>query len=375
MDGRRFPSAPFSQASTTGIISFVDLNSIPTAAIDRIEILNDGGSATYGSDAVAGVVNVITKSDYNGADITNYFGISQRGDDEVYHGSLVAGISKQLSESSKLSIVTAFDYYQSSPIRSEDRGYANLHHSKLSSNYPDQANFTPTAGSYFDAAGNTYVLRPGTRGPATAADFTVGPDAQANQDFSLAYQQLQAREERYGGMVNLNYDVNTWLKLYDSFMIQQVNETSSYLNQGVYPGDVTIPANNPFNPFGTELTVNGQSMKEFGPDLTDTTIRTLRNVVGLTIQLPKGWFIDASFLYGESDGTQVLPNFINRSRLQSALGGTLAGFNGQFFNPFTDSAVSGSPNAQFINALRIRRNRRFPNRLSNLERSWGRDVD
>jgi iron complex outermembrane receptor protein len=353
VDGRRFPTAPFSQFSMTGIISFVDLNSIPTAAIDRIEILNDGGSATYGSDAIAGVVNIITKTDYNGADISNYFGISQRGDDEVYHGSLVAGISRQLSDTSKLSIVTAFDYYQSSPIRSEDRGYALLRHSDRSSNYPDQANFTPTAGSYTDAGGNTYVLRPGVKGGATANDFTVGPDALANADFKLDYQELLARETRYGGLVNVNYDVNTWLKLYDSFMIQQVDESSSYLNQGLYPGDVTIPANNPFNPFGTELTANGQSMKEFGPDLTDTTIRTLRNVVGLTIQLPKGWFIDASFLYGESDGTQVLPNFINRSRLQSALGGTLAGFEGQFFNPFTDSEVSGSPNAQFIKALKI----------------------
>jgi iron complex outermembrane receptor protein len=57
VDGKRMPSFPFPIAV---VISFVDINSIPLAAVDRIEILNDGGTAVYGSDAIAGVVNVIT---------------------------------------------------------------------------------------------------------------------------------------------------------------------------------------------------------------------------------------------------------------------------------------------------------------------------
>jgi iron complex outermembrane recepter protein len=63
VDGKRMPSFPF---PINGVISFVDINSIPLAAVDRIEILNDGGTAVYGSDAIAGVVNVITKNEYNG---------------------------------------------------------------------------------------------------------------------------------------------------------------------------------------------------------------------------------------------------------------------------------------------------------------------
>ena len=90
VDGYRFPSYPIPLNS---VFNFVDINAIPLAGVDRIEILKDGGSATYGSDAVAGVVNVITKDSYNGADIVNYFGISQRGDYGVYHGSLTAGIT------------------------------------------------------------------------------------------------------------------------------------------------------------------------------------------------------------------------------------------------------------------------------------------
>jgi iron complex outermembrane recepter protein len=96
VDGRRMPAAPFNQVSVNSVISFVDLNTIPLAAVDRIEVLNDGGSATYGTDAIAGVVNVILKDEYNGADISNYYGISQRGDDETYHGSLVGGCPRSL---------------------------------------------------------------------------------------------------------------------------------------------------------------------------------------------------------------------------------------------------------------------------------------
>src|ERR1700739_3423750 len=68
VDGLRYPQYPFPQVSTSAITSFVDLNSIPMGAIDRIEILNDGGSATYGTDAVAGVVNVVLKDEYDGAE-------------------------------------------------------------------------------------------------------------------------------------------------------------------------------------------------------------------------------------------------------------------------------------------------------------------
>ena len=117
VDGKRMPAFPLPQVTTAGVISFVDLNSIPLAAIDRIEILQDGGSAVYGSDAIAGVVNIITKDEYNGADILQYWGISEHGDAETYHGSLVSGASHKLwDDDSKLSIVVAFDYFEQGPI-------------------------------------------------------------------------------------------------------------------------------------------------------------------------------------------------------------------------------------------------------------------
>ena len=69
IDGRRQATYPYAQFGTE---SFVDLNSIPEAAVDRIEVLKDGASSIYGSDAVAGVVNIILKDEYNGSDLKFY---------------------------------------------------------------------------------------------------------------------------------------------------------------------------------------------------------------------------------------------------------------------------------------------------------------
>jgi iron complex outermembrane recepter protein len=358
VDGLRYPQFPFPQVSTSAVISFVDLNSIPLASVDRIEVLNDGGSATYGTDAIAGVVNVIIKDEYNGADLLNYFGISQRGDAEVYHGSLVGGLTQKLSDTSKVSIVAAIDYYTSGPIMQEDRAFTTLQHSRFSPKYPDQPNFPPYAGQFSDAAGNFYQVIPGTKGPAiTASDFTVnGP---LLNEFNSQFYQLQPRESRLGGLVKFKYEPTEWLKFYDSLIIQRNEELSSYQNEGVYSpsafnsGGVTVPANNPFNPFGVPLTIDSLALGEFGPFRTDTTITTLRNVAGVTIQLPCGWYIDSNVLYGESDGTETINNNFTVSGLQAALNGTLAGNVGQFFNPFTDQSVSGPNKAFYGNKLLV----------------------
>jgi iron complex outermembrane receptor protein len=355
VDGYRFPSYPIPLNS---VENFVDLNSIPLTGVDRIEILKDGGSATYGSDAVAGVVNIITKDTYNGADITNFYGISQRGDFEVYHGSLTAGVSDKPLFGGKFSVVTAFDYYSQSPIESLDRWYAYGDRSKLSRNYPNQpVAFFPANGSFTGVTtGNTYAVKPGTIGPdISASDFLVLPPGtpSAFNTYIPTDEQLAARETRYGGIINSSYSPTDWLKFYDRFIIRRNEENTITPNQGFSAADaIVVPANNPFNPFGEDLIPNGQLEREFGPWSIDVITRTLRNIVGATVQLPHDWFIDGSFLYGESDATWTIYNSINKMRLQEALNGTLPGFEGVFFNPFTDQNLNIHPNSQFYDALR-----------------------
>jgi iron complex outermembrane receptor protein len=160
-----------------GPISFVDLNSFPLSAVDRVEILKDGGSAIYGSNAVAGVINVVLRNDYKGTDLNYYYGISQRGDYQVDHAQFTSGLSQNFSETSKLSIVASFDFYNQTPIESADRAYsAFLEHSRYSSKYIDLPQFFSPRGSFVDPNDNIFSVKPGTTGSnITTSDFDVGP--------------------------------------------------------------------------------------------------------------------------------------------------------------------------------------------------------
>jgi outer membrane receptor protein involved in Fe transport len=71
----------------------VDLNIIPTQMVDRVENLAIGGAPTYGSDAIAGVVNVITKTDYEGLNVGATYGITERGDGQRYNGNALYGMN------------------------------------------------------------------------------------------------------------------------------------------------------------------------------------------------------------------------------------------------------------------------------------------
>ncbi len=360
VDGQRFPVSALPQQTTAGAISFVDINAIPIAAIDRIDFLNDGGSATYGSDAVAGVVNVILKDEYNGADLLYYYGISQRGDLEVHHTSFTGGFTQGLGKWGKLKVIGAFDYYEQSPISFEDRPFNRLDHSHYSSRYPDLPNVVSPLGTFSDAAGNTYQVRRGSREPITADNFIVNDPNFPIPDFNPIWQQIVPRETRIGGYAKITWEPTDWLKFYDSFIAQYQAETSSYPNQGVYApatfgnnGGIRVPANNPFNPFGVELINQGQSLNEFGPLRAETEITTFRNVVGAIAQLPHNWYVDTSFVYGESDATYKQLNMPFVAGLNAALAGTLPGKEGIFFNPFTDQLLHNGPNKVFYNDPRV----------------------
>ncbi|HBD20949.1 MAG TPA: TonB-dependent receptor, partial [Arenimonas sp.] len=87
IDGRRAPTNPMSASSGT------DLNAIPLAAVERIEILSDGASAVYGSDAIGGVVNVILRKDFNGAEIRYGIGSTEVKGGDLQDMSVVFGSS------------------------------------------------------------------------------------------------------------------------------------------------------------------------------------------------------------------------------------------------------------------------------------------
>ena len=351
VDGHRVAPFPFPQDGTE---SFVDLNSYPLAAIDRIEILKDGGSATYGSDAVAGVVNLILKDEYEGADIFFHYGVSQRDDYSVYHATAVAGLVDHINDNSKVSILGAFDYFESSPIMMSARGYSsNQDHTALGSYYNWDTIDSPY-GNFIDANGNTYSVRQGTKGPNITKNNFYPVNAPLNEYGSVQDYEINPREQRYGGLIKINYEPTSWLKFYEELTLERNKENSEIPDYGPSQTDGTIiPASNPYNPWGVPLQPIGDALLEFGPQKQVVTIDSVTTISGATIQLPRNWFVDVSYVYSESDGDRVTYNQISRTGLQEALNGQLPGFIGTYYNPFVDFSAVKHPNGGFVDALRL----------------------
>jgi len=101
--------------------NIVDMNSIPNAIVGRIDTLLDGASATYGSDAIAGVVNVITKKEIQGLHANGSFGISQKGDGKEYRFSVSGGVGS-LSDDG-YNIYANVEWQKNDSLYSRDRGY------------------------------------------------------------------------------------------------------------------------------------------------------------------------------------------------------------------------------------------------------------
>ncbi|MDQ6764940.1 MAG: TonB-dependent receptor plug domain-containing protein [Verrucomicrobiota bacterium] len=109
INGHRLATHP--SGTSGGTQFFVDLNSIPRAAIESVEILKDGASSTYGADAVAGVVNLKLRRDYRGAEANVEYGNSTDTDSGEVTASLVFGVGNE-----KTNVTGVLNYYHRNSI-------------------------------------------------------------------------------------------------------------------------------------------------------------------------------------------------------------------------------------------------------------------
>ena len=111
INGRRH--VPYATGGT------VDLNAIAPSTIERVDVLLDGASSVYGADAVAGVVNVITRNDFEGAEFSIFTGASSEGDGEIVDWSLTMGTT-----SDRGNIMMMLGGYEMKEVMAGDRGWA-----------------------------------------------------------------------------------------------------------------------------------------------------------------------------------------------------------------------------------------------------------
>src|SRR5213079_1043334 len=164
LDGRRV--APYPTGNNPGLVNvmFVDLNSIPQAAIESIEILKDGASTTYGADAVAGVVNIKMRHDYaNGAEASMEYGNTTDKDSGEHKASLIFGVGNETTN-----VTGVFNYYHRNSIAQRDRDYSAVPPFLSSNNSP----YNLVLSSDVAGAAGGQNLNPGGTEFASAPDFT-----------------------------------------------------------------------------------------------------------------------------------------------------------------------------------------------------------
>ena len=167
LNGRRLPVAALQDGNGAG--AAVDINNIPLSAIDRIEILKDGGSAIYGADAVAGVINFITRKNYTGIEVRAGYGESSHGDAKEKTGGLVAGFGDY--ESAGYNVLASLDVLKRDPLPRSARDLTSSADWRRFDNgkgFDGRSSFSP-AGNIVGGPG-----APGTVRPCAPADLKGG---------------------------------------------------------------------------------------------------------------------------------------------------------------------------------------------------------
>ncbi|SMF03268.1 TonB-dependent receptor domain-containing protein [Pseudobacteriovorax antillogorgiicola] len=200
LNGRRLLKDPLLQAP--------DLSLIPTTAVERVEILNEGASALYGSDAVGGVVNIITRKDFSGSE----FFARKSWTKEEGGGKATAGwIGGSADENSNY--VGVVSYTEEESIRSSNRvGEAGLTSS------------TGNPGTYYDANDNSYAFP-----DCPAADLVTNSDGTSQCRFDYTkYSDVKPEVKRLSGMFNYQYDITPDVSLFTSFGVSQARTRDQF---------------------------------------------------------------------------------------------------------------------------------------------------
>jgi iron complex outermembrane receptor protein len=334
VDGRRWIKG----SSGSGVSGAVDLNSIPANAVKSIEILQDGASAIYGSDAIGGVVNIITQDDYDSFRITGYTGQYSEGDGETAEFDVRVGGSGERGRG-----LIDISYTDQKEVNTTDRSSSVYpipgFPFGVSSGSPAGRYIflDPVVGDFVSVAPNAGVAFP---------QYTLGnPATDDFHGFALAdrfnyqpFNHLVTPNERVNVFAKGEYDVS------DNIMFRTLASFNNRKSQGraapvplffgpdsgstPYMVNVVWPANHPFNPFGIDLDSSNISFfskrpTEIGPRIFDQDVDTWYVSGGFDGEFSVGdrdLFWDVNATRSENNATQTKLNQFNARSLNVALG-------------------------------------------------------
>ena len=336
---------------TTGGLQ--DVSSIPSVMVERIEILKDGASSIYGSDAMAGVVNIITRKNFDGAEANVYYGQYGNGDGAKESYDFVMGMAGERG-----SITIAGEYHNEDGVWARDRWFSR-------DSYPGfpEYSLTPVGqwGSYnantglvqrnpdgspiLDDDGNTKPMDPSWYAPNRGGN-AIGSDnfhPQGAEDQSNAADQMHVLTpiERRSLYVNGQYDITENVRFstdlgYNNRVSNQ--QIAGYPAQTATTG-VLLSGDSYFNPLGDGRDVEWRRRGWENPRTTESELTTWRFTASLDGMFEIGdryfdW--DAGYLYNKNELTKISNGNFYIPNMRNALGAS-------FYDDATGSVVCGTP--------------------------------
>lgn len=327
VNGRRAPA---------GVVdaSGVDLNTIPSANIARIEVITGGAAATYGADAVAGVVNIITDDSFEGVEFGFSYGEAFDTADNQ-NPSAFLRIGSQIGDNGHFSTTVQYDYQGQVSCRdrylcAEDFFWQPPAAPNRS---PSARSGVPVPGRFFTAAGGDYTFRNGS-----LATFSVAADGynrNGQRTLAIPTERLMlASEANYEfapglrAFVELNYGSSETVAPFEGHPFQSNNDQIG----GVL--EPTIPYDNPFIPASLRAQMDPvndseitwwQRFDALSPRGATNTRQTVRFVTGLEGDLEtlggigSDWTWEVSYVFGRTTLDSITNGLVSRQNLYDAL--------------------------------------------------------
>ncbi|MGV8932684.1 MAG: TonB-dependent receptor [Luteimonas sp.] len=298
----------------TGANSSVDLNIIPVALIERIEVLKDGASAIYGADAVAGVVNIITKKNFNGVEASIRYGQTFQQDGEDGALDLAWGVTTDRG-----SLMAAINYSESGAVNMASRAPCGL---------AEVDGKLECVGSSSTIGGRA-LLPDGSR-------INFNQDPNGNGDFYEPYSPKKHNQNAYPALNAVNpikrmsfsafgnYDLTENLHGFTELMYtnRQSNQLATPGTLGIYRR-IDIAANHPTNPTGKDIVLQRRSLKEGGNRIFYQDVNTFRTVLGVEGKIGTFWDWSMAVNWGRNTGIDGSSNVVNLDRFDKTMNRSL----------------------------------------------------
>ncbi|NNG56419.1 TonB-dependent receptor [Sphingomonas paucimobilis] len=289
--------------------SFVDLTLIPSSVIERIEVLADGASAIYGSDAVAGVVNVRLRRDLDGAETRLRYGFAD-GLDEV-QASQLAGFHWASGR-----FIAGYEYYRRGRLGSAERAYATEDLRAFGG--PDYRQDYANPATIIAANGQVFGVPRGQNGTDLAASDLI--PGVANLADGRRDTDLLPALKRHSAYAALEQDLGSTFKFRAQGFFADRRSSARYFPSNY--GGVVVTSANPFyvDPLGTgePVTVHYDFRPDLGPPTLDAHVTNWAGAASLDASFG-AWNAELHGAYGEQRERQVTKNVPNYYRLALAL--------------------------------------------------------